>query len=71
MLPEIFTLIKKNLEYDLKKTDTLQTFIITIRGLQVILDRDLAVLYGVETRVLFACVLPLNDSLRQRGVVVV
>ncbi len=40
------------MEYNLKKTDTLQTFIITIRGLQVMLDRDLAILYGVETRVL-------------------
>ena len=32
--------------------DSIENRIITIRGVQVILDRDLAYLYGVETRAL-------------------
>lgn len=32
--------------------DSIKTKIYTIRGMQVMLDRDLAELYGVETRVL-------------------
>ena len=32
--------------------DSIENRIITIRGVQVILDRDLAELYGVETRAL-------------------
>lgn len=37
---------------NLTTTDTISTKIHTIRGLQVMLDRDLAELYGVETKVL-------------------
>ena len=51
------TMAKKN---DIAKTETpaikpveqIESLIITVRGKQVILDRDLARLYGVETRVL-------------------
>ena len=32
--------------------DTIKSRILTIRGVQVLLDRDLAMLYGVETKVL-------------------
>ena len=33
-------------------TERIQTLIVVVRGQKVLLDRDLAVLYGVETRVL-------------------
>ncbi len=38
--------------YELMRIDDIQSRIYTIRGVQVMLDRDLAVLYKVETRVL-------------------
>ena len=37
---------------ELITNDDLQTKIFTIRGVQVMLDRDLASLYGVQTKVL-------------------
>lgn len=37
---------------DFKPNETIERAIYTIRGVQVMLDKDLAVLYGVETRVL-------------------
>lgn len=37
---------------ELIKSDDLKTKILTIRGIQVMLDRDLAALYGVQTKVL-------------------
>jgi len=37
---------------DLIKTDDIQSRIHTIRGVQVMLDEDLALLYGVKTKVL-------------------
>ena len=36
----------------ISETEDIQNKIYTIRGLQVMLDRDLAELYGVETRIL-------------------
>jgi len=33
-------------------TERIETLILTVRGQKVLLDRDLATLYGVETRVL-------------------
>ena len=33
-------------------TERIQTLIVVVRGQKVLLDRDLAILYGVETRVL-------------------
>lgn len=36
----------------LTTSDTVSSKIYTMRGLQVMLDRDLAELYGVETKVL-------------------
>jgi hypothetical protein len=38
--------------YELIHSDGIQSRILLIRGMQVMLDRDLAELYGVETRVL-------------------
>jgi hypothetical protein len=38
--------------YELISSDGIQGRIFSIRGMQVMLDRDLAELYGVETRVL-------------------
>ena len=37
---------------ELIKNDDLNSKILTIRGIQVMLDRDLAALYGVQTKVL-------------------
>jgi hypothetical protein len=37
---------------DLSQADRIQNLIFTIRGVQVMLDRDLAAVYGVETKVL-------------------
>jgi len=53
----VLLMVKKN---EIAKADTatiqpveqIESLILTIRGKQVILDRDLARLYGVETRVL-------------------
>ena len=36
--------------YDQLPASTIESCIITIRGQQVILDRDLAIFYGVETK---------------------
>lgn len=50
---KIFIKSKGNREMnDLITADTISNKIYTIRGLQVMLDRDLAELYGVETKVL-------------------
>lgn len=46
---EIQNFGQKGMENDLKK---LETLIFEVRGCQVILDRDLAALYGVETKAL-------------------
>lgn len=46
---EIQSFGQKGMENDLKK---LETLIFEVRGCQVILDRDLAALYGVETKAL-------------------
>ncbi len=40
------------METDMVPTEKIQQAILSIRGLKVMLDRDLAMLYGVETRVL-------------------
>ena len=37
---------------ELSDTDSIRSRILTIRGVQVMLDRDLAELYGVPTKVL-------------------
>ena len=46
---EMLNFGQKGMEKDLKK---LETLIFEVRGCQVILDRDLAALYGVETKAL-------------------
>ena len=40
------------METDIVPTERIQQAILSVRGLKVMLDRDLAMLYGVETRVL-------------------
>ena len=40
------------METDIVATERIQQAILLVRGLKVMLDRDLAMLYGVETRVL-------------------
>ena len=44
--------MKKSNKNKVKKIETIQNLIFTIRGKQVMLDRDLTMLYGVETKVL-------------------
>ncbi len=39
-------------EYEIIKKDDIQNRIYTIRGVQVMLDSDLAEFYGVETRII-------------------
>jgi len=40
------------METDIMPTERIQQAILSVRGIKVMLDRDLAMLYGVETRVL-------------------
>src|SRR6056297_240293 len=43
-------MMTKEKEHDLMRNENLRGMIHTIRGVQVMLDRDLAELYGVETK---------------------
>ncbi len=40
------------METDIMPTERIQQAILSVRGIKLMLDRDLAILYGVETRVL-------------------
>ena len=55
-----------NTDIAIISNDDIKSKIYNIRGMQVMLDRDLAVLYGVETRVLNQAVKRNNERFPER-----